>query len=56
MYIKGRYRWNEVSKQNLFFLEQAGFSASDQPGRNFPTVQSGPKKRKNLYLIKLVSK
>ena len=36
--------------------EQANFSASDQLGRNFPTVQNGPEKRKNLYLIKLVSK
>ena len=35
--------------------EQANFSASDQLGRNFPTVQNGPEKRKNLYLVKLVS-
>ena len=33
--------------------EQANFSASYRVGR---TVQNGPEKRENLYLIKLVSK
>ena len=36
--------------------EQGNFSTSDWLGRNFPTVQNGLEKRKNLYLIKLVSK
>ena len=39
-----------------FFSEQTNFSTSDRLGRNFPTVQNGPEKRKNLYLIKLVTK
>ena len=39
-----------------FLSEQANFSASGRLRRNFPTVQNGPEKRKNLYLIKLVSK
>ena len=43
--------------ERIFFLsEQANFSVSDRLGRNFPTVQNGLEKRKNLYLIKLVSK
>ena len=36
--------------------EQASFSASSRPGKNFLTAQNGLEKRKNLYLIKLVSK
>ena len=39
-----------------FLSELANFSVSDRLGRNFPTLQNGLKKRKNLYLIKLVSK
>ena len=54
-HIKGRFPWNEVAKQKVFMSEQANFSASDQLGRNSPTVQNGPEKRKNR-LIKLVSK
>ena len=46
----------QVVKQKIFLSEQANFSASDRLGRNFPTAQNGPEKRKNLYLIKLVSK
>ena len=42
--------------KKLFLSEQANFSASDRLGGNFPTVQNGPEKRKNLYLTKLVSK
>ena len=39
----------------IFFLsEKANFSASDQLGKNFPAVQTGPEKTKNQ--IKLVSK
>ena len=52
LYINSRYPWNEVD----FLSEQANFSVSDQLGRNFPTVQNGSEKRKNLYLIKLLSK
>ena len=41
----------------IFFLSKpANFSASDRSGRNFPTVQNGPEKRRNHCLIKLVSK
>ena len=40
----------------IFLSEQVNFSAPGRLGRNFPTVQDGPEKRKNLYLIKLVSK
>ena len=54
-HIKERFPWNEVAKQKFFMSEQVNFSASDQLGRNFPTVQNGPEKRKNR-LIKLVSK
>ena len=39
-----------------FLSEQANFSASGRLRINFPTVQNGPEKGKNLYLIKLVSK
>ena len=42
--------------KKIFLSEQANFSASDWLGGNFPTVQNGPEKRKNLYLTKLVSK
>ena len=56
LYIKGRYPWNEVTKWVFFLSEQVNFSAPDRLGRNFTTAQNGPKKRKNLYLIKLVSK
>ena len=56
LYIKRRYPWNEVAKQKSFLSEQAKFSASGQLRTNFPTVENGPEKRKNLYLIKLVSK
>ena len=55
-HIKGRYPWNEVAEQKNFLSQQASFSASDRLGRNFPTVQNSPEKRKNFYLIKLVSK
>ena len=55
-YIKGRYSWNEVDKEVSFLSESANCFVSDRLGRNFPTVQNGPKKRKNLYLIKQVSK
>ena len=40
----------------MFLSEQGNFSASDRLGKNFSTVQNGLEKRKNLYLIKLVSK
>ena len=56
MYMKGRYPWNKVAEKKNFLSEQANSFASDRLGRNFPTVQNGPKKRKNLYLIKLVLK
>ena len=42
------------SKKNFFLSEKANFSASDQLGKNFPAVQTGPEKTKNQ--IKLVSK
>ena len=42
-------------RKKPFLSESDNCSASDRLGRNFPTVQNGPEKRKNLYLIKLVS-
>ena len=47
-YIKGRYPRNELDKQRSFFVWPSL--------QNFPTVQNGPENRKDLYLIKLVSK
>ena len=44
------YPWNKVDKQ------KKKISTSDKLGRNLPTVQNGLEKRKNLCLIKLVSK
>ena len=41
---------------NFFLSEQANFSASERLGKKFPTVQNGPEQKKNLSLIKLVSK
>ena len=52
----GRYPWKKFAKQIFFVCEQANLSPSDRFRKNFPTVQNGPEKRKNYYLIKLVSK
>ena len=49
---KGCY-WSEVDKQKTFFVWAP---AKDRFGRNFTTVQNRPEKRKNICLIKLVSK
>ena len=58
--MKGRYPWNYAVKQKAKTkkkkFETANFSASDRLRRIFPTVENGLEKRKNLYLIKLVSK
>ena len=42
-------------RKKIISAEPANFSASDELGRNFPTVQNDLEQRKNLYLIKLVS-
>ena len=52
---KVKYSWNVVDKKKIILTEPANFSASDELGRNFPTVQNDLEQRKNLYLIKLVS-
>ena len=46
----------EIIEFFFFLSEQANFSASTRPKRNFPTVQNCLKERKNLYFRKLVSK
>ena len=45
-----------IVKQKNFVPKQTNFSASDRLVKNFPTVQNGAEERKNIYLIKLVSK
>ena len=52
---KGTLGTRFLSK-TFFLSEQVNFSASDRLGRNFPTVQNGLEKGKNLYLIKSVLK
>ena len=48
--------WNEVAKQKIFLSKQANFYCFRPTWKNFSTVQNGLEKRKNFYLIKLVSK
>ena len=55
-YTPERYPWNEVHQQNFFLFEPANYSATEQLGRNFSTVQKYPEKKKNLCLIKSISK
>ena len=45
-----------ISKKTFFCLNQLNILLQIDLGRNFPTVQNGPEKRKNLYSIKFVSK
>ena len=45
-----------ISKKKFFLSESANFSASERLEKNFPILQNGLEKMKNLYLIKLVSK
>ena len=53
---KGTLGTRLISQKFLFLSEPANFSASDRLGRNFRTVHNGFEKRKNLCLIKLLSK
>ena len=48
--------WYNLKKKKTFLSELPNFLALDWLGKEFQTVQTCPKKRKNLYLIKLVSK
>ena len=56
IYKEGSLGTRLINKKKIFFPEPAKFSRSDRLGGNFPAVQNGLEKRKNLYLIKLVSK
>ena len=54
--LKGRYTRNEVEKWNCFFLNQLISLCFRPTLKKFSNCQNCPKKMKNLYLIKFVSK